>query len=82
MTLRIQDRPGSANEGRIVNESLEDAYPQPRLTPESAFARARPRSAQRPRGQAVSTLLPKYAWARMRLSARQGPGFPQALGRR
>ena len=30
-------------ESRIINEYLEDAYPQPRLSPEGAYARARMR---------------------------------------
>ena len=30
-------------ESRIINEYLEDAYPQPRLCPEGAYARARMR---------------------------------------
>ena len=30
-------------ESRIINEHLEDAYPQPRLCPERAYARVRMR---------------------------------------
>ncbi len=30
-------------ESRIINEYLEDAYPQPRLCPQGAYARARMR---------------------------------------
>jgi len=40
-------------ESRIINdEYLEDAYPQPRLCPEGAHARARIRSSAGARGQA------------------------------
>ena len=39
----LVDRGQVLTESRIINEYLEDAYPQPRLCPEGAYARARMR---------------------------------------